>query len=139
MTRVAVAVVRAILLGCLLVACAGGRMRLAADDVGYPVSLSQSVYGPSGETLAPSQEDVLGHFSFSQRKWTWLWRAVDLNATERDVSGTLREEIESRGGNAIVNLTVKAKVDPLWYFTSLLPIFPTSCGVTIEGDVVRIE
>ena len=124
---------------CLALAgCAGGMGIIKAEDIEYPVSLSKSVFDHAGKPVIPTTGAVVGRFSFSLSQWTLLFTLVKLSGVERDISARLKQEIEAHGGNAIVNLTVTGRTDLFWYITSLVPILPTSCKITIAGDVVRL-
>ncbi|MHC4592687.1 MAG: hypothetical protein ACYS8L_08350 [Planctomycetota bacterium] len=116
--------------------CAGSGCRITAASVEQPVSLTKVLFDSRGDVVFPGQEQVLGHFSFGWRNWSILW-LVPLNSRRRDISDRLRREIESRSGDAIINLTVTATTDA-WYkwLAAWVPVIPTYVYIQIEGDVV---
>lgn len=107
---------------------------LDGSDLRYPVSFSQSVVGPDGTPVVPSE--VVGPVEREWTHWGWLYDSVSLSSDE-DLSAMLNGAIEELGGDGIVNLRVTAKGTGLTWLTSLLIIFPERVKVTVEGDVVR--
>jgi hypothetical protein len=126
------------LLLALVSGCAGSRFFLTAREVEYPVSLSSSLFDSEGRIVSPAPSDLLGHFEQNYTDWAMFYRMVQLGIRERDLSDPLTNEVESRGGAAIVNLTVRARLDWHWFFTGLIPFLPQSISIAVEGDVVKM-
>lgn len=125
--------------GLLLCGCAGGSVLVKAPNIDYPVSATQAVFDTNGNIVIPAEHQKLGHFSFGWKNWTIMWTAIPLTGREQDISDLLAHEIESRSGNAIVNLKLTTSGGPVGYVTALLGIIPSYVSVSVEGDVVRVE
>lgn len=124
--------------GALGAGCAGGQVFVSAPDARYPVSMSRSYVEADGDVVVPRPEELVEHFEISWRNWTLFWTLLPLSGDERDLSRELDAKVEEASGVAIVNLKVTAKEDPLWFLLSLVPIYPSSVGVVVRGDVVRL-
>jgi len=118
--------------------CAGGRMQAQADDLDYPVSLSKALFDKKGKVVIPTEDQKVEHFSLSLPKWTIFWSLVPLSDPDHDLSKELQSIIERSGGDAIVNLTVETSGNLLSILACLIPVIPSSAGVVIEGDVVKM-
>ena len=118
--------------GCITVS----ETTLGAQQIEYPVSLSQSLVDSSGRSYAPAQDEIIAHFKHSWRHWEMAWGTISLTDPV-DFSGLLRTEIEQNRGDGIINLTAKVDFGVSYYLTSLLMIFPESIRVTVEGDIVQ--
>ncbi|MHC4591884.1 MAG: hypothetical protein ACYS8L_04210 [Planctomycetota bacterium] len=125
----------------LLSGCAGARCHISADTIGYPVSLSSAVFDRAGNVVVIGSGDSreVGHFAFTFRSWSTLFTLVPLSNRNVDLSDRLRQEVEARSGDAIVNLTVRATNNAWWMITALIPIAPAYVTIEVEGNVVSIH
>ena len=70
-----------------------------------------------------------------------FWTGIPLNNKVWDLSKEIEEELQKTPGNAVVNVTVRARgCDFLhWYIACLVPIIPSYVHVTVEGDIVQMS
>lgn len=129
--QASIAILIALITGC------GSRSYLSAKSAKYPVSMSSAVRGPTGELLGPDELELKGKLSFDYLTCRMLWTLVPIKplfGTE-DISDAINESVRSKGGEAIVNLTVTSGAT-VWTVMTLVGVLPDCGKVQIRGDVV---
>ncbi len=131
----------------LLAGCFGGTLQLRGDDLQYPVSLSNTVYGPNHEVLTLGQELVaVDTVELENSNWTIFYGAAPVTSEDWDLSEPLNEAIEDAGGEAIVGLTMEGSPCGFSAFFSSLPVslatfwnplWPGCAEVIVTGTIVR--
>ncbi|MFT5687890.1 MAG: hypothetical protein ACI8PQ_000721, partial [Planctomycetota bacterium] len=99
-----------LLLAALSSGCAGASVRVHANELNHPVSLSQAIYTESGDVVIPEEASVVAHFSEGYSAWSILWTMIPLSK-DNDIAAMLNEKIEEHAGDGIINLKVYASED----------------------------
>ena len=137
-TSVGIAVV---LVGLLLTGCAG-TSAISFEDARYPVSLSATVLDRDGELLPKERQAVVGKFEAEKEGWNLFYTLLPLGAM--DYSDELNQQVESCGGEAVVNLCmdIKPSLCPTLagsFIINWLPIWPNSVVTKVKGDIIRAK
>ena len=126
----------------IIAGCAGGVMTITANDVHYPVSLTQGLYDVNGRLLGDEDYRVVGTISLPVRKSTWLWTIVNLSE-DPDISSALDSLTSASRGQAIVNLSVTQQPSTLSMFSWLLfgggLLLPSTVEAVVTGEIVQIK
>ena len=120
--------------------CAGARYRVGFDSVKVPVSLSQSVLDRDGNIAGPNRQRPMGRIEGEFTGWSMCWTLVRLNRV--DASEAINARVKELGGDAVVGLRCRLESGDsllnyvLWI--NMLPIWPGSVKIIMDGDVVQV-
>jgi hypothetical protein len=134
------AILAAVLPVIALSGCAGASQRIRFDTVKVPVSLSQSVLDRNGNIAGPDRLESLGRFEGEFGAGSICWTLVPLGRI--NVSDALNARVDELGGDAVVGLRCvmeeKKSLSNYVLWINMLPFWPGSVKVHVEGDVVRV-
>lgn len=138
------------LFSALLLSSCSGAPEISARRARYPVSLSESVYGPDYEVLSIEEGalDRLGDFS---RKRTFYKMGLLVKGyvsdPHWDISSLINREVQQRQGEAVVRLAIDVEscdftkaglyFFPLGLLAAVVPLIPSCTDVTVRGTVVK--
>jgi len=120
-------------------ACSGSRATIRFEDLKYPCSTSAFLYGPNHEVLVKGKDlTTVGMFEYEKTYWGILWSSVHLS-NSKDVMNKMNQEIRSKNGEGIINLTVIATTHDINSCIPLnvLPFWPGATKVKFFGEIVR--
>jgi hypothetical protein len=119
--------------------CAGARYDFAAERAQYPISFSPALPDDKGSILYLNRElQSKGEFEIETNKFGFFYSATGGTI---DLSDELNDEVRKKGGDGIVELTLKNEncwTNYLFPF-QLLPFYPGCQGVTVTGTVVKAK
>ncbi len=117
------------LLGMLFL-CSCATVNLDTQSLTQPVQMNK---GGDGYT-------VVGSFTVNDKAgWVWIIPANKPAGDNQDYLATiLAEQIEAAGGDAVINVKIRAQNQPLDYITAIgtLGLYRTRT-VTVSGDVIK--
>jgi hypothetical protein len=122
---------------------------IRAESARYPVSLSESVYGPNLEVLSVEEGvlEKLGTFEDEMTFWKIGWGYKGYITDDWDISSLVNQAIEQYHGEAVVRLNVEVEncgltkaglyFPPLSFLEWTLPFYPSCTTAIVSGTVVR--
>ena len=119
--------------------CAGASANVTADSARYPISMSPVVRDQSGMLLERQHIVKVGEFYASSSKVAVLYSLLPTG--QFDISEEVNQQVAARGGEAIVNFSVRASdgcaVLNSFFLLNALPIWPGCVPITVSGDIIK--
>lgn len=115
--------------------CMSVKSELLAQNLEYPVSMTNSIVNSRGQHI---DYKILDKFKIKHRNWFWMGGLVNLSDRQWDASEDLNNLVKENNGDAITSLQVSVS-DPFLGFISppLYLIFPGATKIILEGYVVE--
>ena len=117
--------------------CSGARSYVVAPTAEIPISMSAGLRGEDGKLLAREQKHVVGEFSMNYRAWGMLWRAISFTGS-KDISAEVNRQVKEAGGDAVMNLEVRAG-NCMWNAFTIIGLLPDCSNVELRGDIVKVS
>ena len=123
----------------LVTGCAGGKSNLTADTSRYPISLSRGVRDADGELVGRDRITKVGTYHHTETGYAVLYGTTRLRKAN-DISSSVNRQVLVHGGDAIVNLRIRAQHCGLDLVLGLtwLPFWPGCVHVDIVGDIIKV-
>ena len=127
----------------ILSSCSGGRMFIAAKTLEHPVSTTEGIYDQKLKLLSKDNYTVIDHFEFNLSAVSFFWTWIPIS-NHKDISDKLDNILKDKGGDAIVNLSIKTGTMMsgeafLNFFSSVIPVLPGVVVAKVEGDVIKVK
>lgn len=130
------AMITLILSGCGI---SGGRINF--DDLKYPASMSGSLYGPTGDSIAHGTGlNPIQDFEHTKYLCSILYSIIPISRSG-DIIELMNKKIEAAGGDGMTYVSVSSDYSMLTsvFPLNLLPIWPGCSKITVKGTIVRFE
>lgn len=123
----------------LVTGCAGAKSNLTADTARYPISLSRGIRDADGELVGRDRITKVGTYHHTETGYAILYGAA-AHRKANDISSSVNRQVAVHGGDAIVNLRVRAQHCGLDLVPGLnwLPFWPGCVHVDIVGDIIKV-
>lgn len=121
--------------------CGGARPHVTFEGSRYPISMSSVLLAEDGSFVTSGAYNKVGRFESAGRGWSIGWTTIPLGSV--DFSEDLNRQVETAGGEAVVNLMVTAATPvfpdmfPGMFFLHWVPVWPGSVDVAAVGDIVK--
>jgi hypothetical protein len=129
-----------VVLGVLLVGCAGANVQVTAPSALYPISMSDTVRDDSGTLLDVHSMKIVSGFHLEATRVGILYSGVMPHGT-LDISDAVNAQVSAAQGDAVVRLSVTVE-DSCNVLNTLpvlnaIPFWPGCVPVVLDGLIIR--
>lgn len=122
----------------LQISCTGARINLKADNLKYPVSMSEGMYDERLKLVSDNYGyEIVDEFSFSVSRVTTFWSLLSFGfislGSDEDISAEINKLVKEKGGDGVVDLQVSK--NGLFTFTNILTGAASGLAFTLGGLV----
>lgn len=124
-----------------IIGCGISGCRINFDNLKYPVSMSGSLYDPTGNLIGDGKGlKINQRFEYTTSLCSIFYSLIPLSRSD-DMVEQMNKKIEVAGGDGMTNVSVKSDYSMLTaaFPLSLLPMWPGCSKVTINGTIVTFE